>query len=271
LKFSMKHLIFCLLLISNLNAFAQTVTQLDKDLDHAAYLVNYDRREAAFSELNGFIKKHPSNHRAYYLRAINYYKDGNTKSALEDINYALKYRYNSADYHKLKGEILALSQKYKSSAESFETALRFCDTAFANYYFAAKSYYLAEEFQRAENNMKKFLEHHPENDSAKYLYAEILASNNNQIDALKIVNSMQQKGADFYRLRGIVYCKSEMYEYSLKDLNTALDLNPKLTDIYLWRGLAYYFSNKRDLAKADWQTALKYRHFKANNYLEKYR
>lgn len=270
----MKYLFFSLLLIlSFLKVKAQTGenSPLEKELNHIEYLVDNGRENTAFDELNVFIRKHPSNARAYYLRAKNYFNSKSTKAALQDISLALKYKNNVADYHFLKGEILFELSKYKSSAESFDKAFKLCDTLYESCYRASEAFLRAENFSLGEKTSKKYLEKFPDSDSAKLLLAEAYLSQEEEIEALKIVNSVNKKDALFYRMRGIVYNKTQMYELSLTDFNTALDLNPKLTDVYLWRGLSYYFSGEKQKAKSDWNTALEKRLYKANQYLEKYR
>jgi tetratricopeptide (TPR) repeat protein len=259
----MKYFLFVLLLAAGLSVSAQ-----DRgELVNIEYLINNGRGEAVYQDLCEIIKKYPREDKAYFLRAKYYFLTSNHKAALQDIDFALKCRYNNAAYHDLKGGILCLAKKYFQAGMSFETAFK-TDTAFASCrYKAAKAYFDAQKFDKAENVLKNFAD----NDSSKLLLAEIFFENGDVISALKTVNTAEKKSAEFYRIRGIIYCKAEMYEESITDLNAALDLKPSLTDIYLWRGLSYYFSMQKQNAKQDWNTALKFRHFKANDYLEKYR
>ncbi|MBQ3656699.1 MAG: hypothetical protein II956_07635 [Bacteroidales bacterium] len=259
----MKYFLFVLLLAAGLSSVAQE----NQELVNIEYLIDNGRGEAVYQDLCGLIKKHPLEDRAYFLRAKYYFLTSNHKAALQDVDYALKYRHNAAAYHDLKGEILCLGKKYFQAAMSFETAFK-TDTLFLKCrYKAAKAYFQAKKLDKAES----FIKNYAESDSSKLLLAEIFMEKQDVISALKTVNTIEKKTAEFYRLRGIIYCKAEMYAESIKDFNAALDFNPSLTDIYLWRGLSYYFSGEKLLAKQDWNTALKYRHFKANDYLEKYR
>ena len=82
---------------------------------------------------------------------------------------------------------------------------------------------------------------------------------------------MPAKNAAFYRSRGIIYLQSETYQFAIDDFNRAIDLDRTLCDIYLHRGLAKYMLGKKEDAKRDWNTAVKNRVYKANDYLEKYR
>lgn len=267
----MRYILFSILLVISLGAGAQQPTALDKDLNYAKYLVDNGKSDFAYSTLNQIIKKHPSCARAYYIRAINYYNDGNTKSAIADIDLAIKRQPRAAEYHSLKGQILYMAQKFSQSGDCFVQSFRLSDTLMSSCYYAARAFCKAEDYDKAESWAAKYIDAYPDCDSAKFLMSEILSCSGDPVGALRIINSMETKGADFYRLRGIAYCKSELYEYSLADLNKALDLNPKLVDIYLWRGLANCKAGNKQAAKADWNTALKFRLYKANDYLEKYR
>ena len=259
----MKHFLFVLLLAAGLSVSAQDRTELV----NIEYLINNGRGEKVYQDLCGILKKYPREDKAYFLRAKYYFLTSNHKAALQDIDFALEYRFNNAVYHDLKGEILMLAKKYFQAGMSFETAFK-TDTLLSECrYKAAKAYLNAQKFDKAENVLKNFAG----SDSSKLLLAEIYSENGDVIPALKTVNTVEKKSAGFYRLRGIIYCKAEMYEESITDLNSALDLDPSLTDIYLWRGLSYYFSGQKQNAEQDWNTALKFRHFKANDYLEKYR
>ena len=259
----MKNFLLAFLLTTGFAAAAQT----EQELVNIEYLINNGRGNAVYSDLNAFIKKYPSNPQAYFLRAKYYFQNKNHKAALQDIDIALKFSPLNADYHELKGGILFLGKKYSQAGESFEKAFQTGNSHENCRYKAAESFFSAKNFQRAETLLKGFAE----NDSAKLLLTKIQSENGDNIAALKTVNTIEKKNADFYFARGVIYGKSEMYERSIDDLNTALDLNPSLTEIYLWRGLSYYFSGQKQNARQDWNTALKHRHFKANDYLEKYR
>ena len=77
------------------------INPYQKDLESAAHLIKTNRTANAFELLNGVIKKHPSCHRAWYLRACAYRVDNNNKSALDDIEHAIKLHSRDAEYWKL--------------------------------------------------------------------------------------------------------------------------------------------------------------------------
>jgi tetratricopeptide (TPR) repeat protein len=240
--------------------------QAQEALVNIEYLIENGRGSSVYQDLNAFIKTHPSNPQGYFLRAKYYFLCENHKAALKDVDFALKYR-QCADYYELKGDVLSLAQKYALSSESFSKALLLDTLRHSCRYKAAKACFLSKNYKEAE----KLLKNRAESDSAKLLLSEIFLEGGDGISALKTVNTVQKHDAGFYRLRGIIYCRTQMYSQSIDDLNAALDLNPSLTDIYLWRGLAYYFSGRKAESRRDWNTALNYRLFKANEYLEKYR
>ena len=60
-------------------------------------------------------------------------------------------------------------------------------------------------------------------------------------------------------------------EYAIRHIQTALDIDPSMSDIYVWRGLAKYQSGDRKGAHSDWEVAVSKRQYEASNLLQKYR
>jgi tetratricopeptide (TPR) repeat protein len=110
-------------MLASLSVAAQS-SDLESDLQYAEYLVNNGKSALAYPALNKIISQSPSTHYAYYLRALNYYNDGNAKSALYDIDQALKRRPLDSDYLALKGDILTLNGKHGKAAENYAKAVR---------------------------------------------------------------------------------------------------------------------------------------------------
>ncbi len=257
-------------MLTTLTATAQR-GDIDGDLQYAEYLVNNGKSALAYSELNKIISQSPSSHFAYYLRALNYYNNGNAKSALYDIDQALRRRPNSADYLALKGDILTLNGKYGKAAEIYAKAVRDEDAPPQRIYAAASAYMRDKDYANAAKYAERLLDLAPDSDSAKMLAAEIFINDNNTTDALRIINTVAAHNAQFHRLRGIAYCKSQMNNYAIADLNAALDIDPTMSDIYVWRGIAKYQSGDRKGAHNDWNVAVSKRQYEASNLLQKYR
>ncbi|MBQ2099081.1 MAG: tetratricopeptide repeat protein [Bacteroidales bacterium] len=253
-----------------LAAVSQTEQQKDA-LQYAAYLVNNGKSALAYPELNKLIAQSPSLHYAYYLRALNYYNDGNPKSALYDIEQALKRRPTDGNYLMLRGDIHILMGKYGKAAESYSKAARDEDAPSQRIYAAALAYLRDNDYANATKYASRLLDATPDSDSAKMLAAEIYIADFNTTDALRLINTVSKHDASFYRLRGIAYCKSQMNDLAINDLNSALDIDPSLSDIYVWRGLAKYQSGDRKAAHSDWNTAISLRQYAAKDMLQKYR
>ena len=257
-------------MIASLSVAAQR-GDIDGDLQYAEYLVNNGKSELAYPSLNKIISQSPSSHYAYYLRALNYYNDGNTKSALYDIDQALKHRPLDADYLALKGDILTLSGKHGKAADNYAKAVRNEDAPPHRIYATASAYLRDKDYANAIKYAERLLDIAPDSDSAKMLAAEIFIDDNNTTDALRLINTVVAHNAQFHRLRGIAYCKSQMIDYAIQDLNAALDIDPSMSDIYVWRGLAKYQSGDRKGAHNDWNIAVSKRQYEASNLLQKYR
>ena len=257
-------------MLASLSVAAQS-SDLESDLQYAEYLVNNGKSALAYPALNKIISQSPSTHYAYYLRALNYYNDGNAKSALYDIDQALKRRPLDADYLALKGDILTLNGKHGKAAENYAKAVRDEDAPPQRIYATASAYLRDKDYANAIKYAERLLDLTPDSDSAKMLAAEIFIDDNNTTDALRIINTVVAHNAQFYRLRGIAYCKSQMNNYAISDLNSALDIDPSMSDIYVWRGLAKYQSGDRKGAHSDWEVAVSKRQYEASNLLQKYR
>jgi tetratricopeptide (TPR) repeat protein len=250
---------------------AQNNTNLSEDIQYAGYLVKNGRMQTAYPLLNNLIINQKRCHEAYYWRALAYTNDGNYKAALSDISQATTISPLNGNYISVKAQILALLGRHKQAAETYQKASRTANAEILWIYMAAKEFQLAHQNDKANSIIENHISEIPNNDTIKLIAAEILANNDNTIDALKILNTVTLQNAQFRLTRGITYCKADMNQYAIDDLNSALDLNPTLSDIYIWRGLAKYQMGKRTEARTDWETAIKHRNYKAKEYLEKYR
>ena len=251
-----------------------TYSQLENDIFSAEHYVNAERTGQALEILDKIIKKYPSCHKAYYLRAKAYVSDQNYKSALQDILRAVKLRPKQTEYLENQANIYFLSQKYALAAQTYVSVLKIDEFAIKNYYNAAKNFYLSSNYVAAIKYASMATQLYPNDEDCILLYSEVLLATGDAISALKVINQAgieKKSPAQFYRLRGLCYLKTETYNFAISDFCNAIDLNNSLTDIYLHRGMAYYLMGEKDLAHKDWQTALKFKHFQANNYLQKYR
>lgn len=247
------------------------VNPYQKDLESAQHLINTNRRGDAFLILNQVIKKHPSAHRAWFVRAHAYFNDGNYKSALSDIEHAIKLNSKNSLYLNTLADILFAQQKYTKAAETWILAIKADEMSVNSYLGLAKAYLKSKSLEKTEKYSRLYLLMFKNDEEAIAILSESLALQGDCMGALKVLNTMPDKNAAFYRSRGIIYLQSDTYQFAIDDFNRAIDLDRTLFDIYLHRGLAYYMLGKKDDAKRDWNTAVKNRVYKANDYLEKYR
>ena len=247
------------------------INPYQKQLESAEHLIIIKRNSDAYELLNKVIKSHPSYHRAWYLRAWAYYKDDNYKSALTDILQAIKIRNKSVEYINLLAQIYYSLQKYEKAAEAWISALNTDERCVDNFCSAAQSFLLAKDYVSAEKYSRLYLVLFPFNSKALNILSESLLQQGDCTGALRVLNMSGDKNAAFYRTRGLIYLQSETYKFAIDDFNRAIDLDNTLYDVYLHRGLAHYFSGHRQEATNDWNTALKHRCYKANDYLQKYR
>ena len=205
------------------------------------------------------------------MRATAYINDGNYKSAVSDLEQAIKLRSRNALYLSALADTYYNLQKYSKAVEMWIAAIKADELLIHNYLNIARASLLAKDYAVAEKYARLYLIMFASNMEAISILSESLAQQDDCVAALKVLNTATKKNATFYRSRGIIYLKSETYQYAIDDFNRAIDLDPTLYDVYLHRGLAYYYTGKKQEAKNDWNIALKNRIFKANEYLAKYR
>ena len=247
------------------------INPYQKQLESAEHLIIINRISDAYEILNKIIKTHPSYHRAWYLRAWAYFKDENFKSALTDILQAIKLRGKNVEYINLLAQVYDSLQKYEKAAEAWLSALRIDERCVDNFRSAAQSLLLAKDYVAAEKYSRLYLVLFPSDSQALNILSESLLQQGDCTGALRVLNMSGDKNAAFYRSRGLIYLHSETYKFAIDDFNRAIDLDNTLYDVYLHRGLAHYFSGHRQEATNDWNTALRHRCYKANDYLQKYR
>lgn len=235
----MKKIILILLILSALPVYSQTSGQLAQDLQYAQYLTNNGRQLLAYTTLNNIIKENRGCAEAYYLRSICYRADGNMKSAESDISQALKLSPLNAKYL-VETASQMLQQKKKTRA--------------------------LEYLNKAVNTDSAYV---MSTDSRKLMAAEIWAESQT-IDAIRTINSVENTSANLYRVKGMAYTAAGQNSQAIELLGKAIDVDPKLTDCYIWRGMAHYQNGNSQKAHADWNTAIRKGHTDARKYIERY-
>ncbi len=237
----MRKLLTIIIVLAAMTSTAQVSEQLIRDIQYAEYLVSNNRKPLAYEHLNNIIRTHKTCAEAYYLRALAYRADGNTKSAIRDLQNAMQYGPSTAKYHMENTSLMLQLKKYGQAYASLQKAMQ-CDSALTT-----------------------------ESDHNKLVSAETMAINGATIDAIRIINTVDTRSGQYYRIKGIAYTKAGLNDEAIQTLGLAIDTDPKLTDCYIWRGMAHYQSGNTSKAHADWQTAIRKREYDARIYLEKYK
>lgn len=187
--------------------------------------------------------------------------------ALKEINQAIEIS-PEAVYYQVQGDIYFALQKYAEAYASYEKVNQSSMASAATFYAAAKTKELIEGADKKEavalmdSAIAKFNKPYG-NDAAPYLYERARMKNelkqyreavidyNNFYDA-----TMGQVSAEFYLIREQAEMQCRMYQQAINDINKAVELEPKNTELWIEKGGVHLRVNQPEEAMKALRTAL---------------
>jgi tetratricopeptide (TPR) repeat protein len=199
------------------------------------YFLARQRWDDALDMLNKRLEKGRGSHWLFALRGEAYYGLGSFKSAEADYSEAIKRSKRNSNYFVGRAKTRIKLLQYKAALRDVNIAMDLnagdpkCLTIKAE---ALKGMSKAEE---AAENLKLYLSFYPNDIYALRLLALNAFESSAYLDALfalsKVINS-GKADASCYELRGLIYIKSNSWEFAQSDFLNAISKDPKRAKTY---------------------------------------
>ena len=230
----------------------------DLKVEMAARELEVKNYDLALTLLDELIEDRSYREQPWYLRSLLLYERGVVRSALDDINRAIKEDDGVAYFYALKAKILLKIGRDKKALKIVQKAIELNPYDPDNYGIAAKAALKLERYEEGLAYAENFLTGYPQKPEALFIYARFIFGNGSCMKALPPINKAIKKRSrnpEYYFLRAQIYQKCKVYAQAAKDYGMCLDFWPQHHKVYLGRGICrYHTGNKkgscRDLERA---------------------
>lgn len=245
----------------------------EKKLDEAKYQISKNDYATAFDILDKLIIKNKKRHRAYEIRGDLLKLNKDYKNAAISYLKASEIKKHNLTYKIKTADAFYLIKKYKRAENIYNEIV-------ANKYYnpeilinKTKNELELKKYLDAKQSVNLFLSFFPDNAEAYYLSGKIHSVNNENIAALEDFNrSIAQDNSkpEYFTSCGDAYLKTKTYKSAVYSYSMALDLNPKLPEVWYKKGLAEIKLYKYSEACEDLKKAKSMNYNKADDLLFKY-
>ena len=163
-------------------------------------------------------------------------RQGMLTEALEAVGRALALDPEQASFHFLRGSIFRNLDNTRRAEEAFENAVRFAPGTGEGYLGLADLYQSSQQFEKAVQALRSYLELHPSDIQALYLLGSNLIYQNKMEVALEVLNQVNGLDADharaWFRKAHVEAQKPETMEVARASYQKSLELDPAYA--YCW-------------------------------------
>ncbi len=167
----------------------------------------------------------------YFRQAENLYAEKKTDEAITYLDKALEMDPRHLEAYVLRGFIRYGSHKYVEAIQDNLKALEVDPRCQQAHYLAGKSYGRLKNEKKALKHLEKAAELLPEDDRVYNSIGLIYVGKDysKALEQIRRAINLYPKMAEYYANRGMVYEKLEKIELARKDYEKALKINPKYT------------------------------------------
>ncbi|MBN1251753.1 MAG: tetratricopeptide repeat protein [Bacteroidales bacterium] len=228
------------------------------DAEYAYSLKNYDEAENIINEL---LDKYNKSYKAFYIRGLINFNKKNLKQALSDFESAINLNKKDINLNLDYALCLVELNKTKKAFEIYEDILKNDSTELKAFYGRAKLGLATNNLANAQSDIEYYLQYYPDNEDVNYLAAQIDFKAGDFLSAIpkfgKLIKINPAK-EEYFIGRANCYMKTETYKYAIFDYSMALDLNPKLSEVYYQKANAHYKIGQIEQACANWNYSYRY-------------
>lgn len=233
------------------------------------YMDRYDA-DKALTILESAFTNGMTNPDLFFMRGkINLNQD-HYAPAISDFTSAINLDKGNSEYIYYRGLANLGAKHYKNAADDFTGVLKNHPEYFDVYLARAKAYAGLEEYVRAVQDVRLYLNYFGSDQAAIFQCGEYCFQQGDYINALKYFNINMQNNAEnasYYKARGKTYTMTRTYQYAIYDLTMSLDLDPSDGETWLYLGIAMLATGDRTAACSDFEKALRSGETKALKYM----
>ncbi|RLD54974.1 MAG: hypothetical protein DRJ01_17320 [Bacteroidetes bacterium] len=247
-------------------------TKNEIKLSQAEYLIKNKEYNKAINELTDITLSRKRSYKAYSLLGKTYLLSKNYKSSIYNYTKAIKIKKNKYQYYYNRAKAYYKTKKYKKSLSDINTAIKLMPTQLCLYYDKALYEFALKNYEPALADAKFYLKYFYKDYKAIFLSGQIYYEQNDYLNALLSFNKTLTLHVDakYFVARGNTYLKTKTYKYAEHDYAMALDLNPRMGNVYFNKGIARLEQGNKKGACYDFMKALDLGYMKADDYLRRY-
>jgi len=245
----------------------------EKKLDEAKYQISKGDYATAFDIIDKLIIKNKKRHKAYEMRGDLLLLTKDYKNAATAYLKASEIKKHNLTYKTKAADAFYFLKKYKRAENIYNEIIT------DKYYNPeillnkTKNEIEIKKTAEAKQSINLFLSFFPDNAEAYYFSGKIHSSDNENIAALEDFNRSIEKDdskPEYFISCGDSYLKTKTYKSAVNSYSMALDLNPKLAEVWYKKGVAEIKLYKYAEACEDLKKAKSMNYNKADDLIFKY-
>lgn len=247
-------------------------TKTEIKLSYSEYLLQNKEYDEAINNLKDIIKSRKRSYRAYSLLGKTFLNNKDYKNSIYYYTKAIKIKKNKYQYYSQRAQAYYQIKKYKKSLDDINKAIELKPTELSLYYAKALYEFALKNYDTALDNAKFYLKYFYKDYKALFLCGQIYYEQNDYLNALLSFNKTLSLHIDakYFVARGNTYLKTKTYKYAEHDYAMALDLNPRMGNVYFNKGIARLEQGNKKGACYDFMKARDNGYMKADDYLRRY-
>lgn len=245
-------------------------SEYELSIENIHYLVKNDKLVYAIEEFEKIIEQYPERDDAYYLRSQIYFMLKDYSSASYDLDNAIKYNPENYLYYYDRGVVNKMQRKNKKALSDFSLAIKLKPDFIPSYLERGLISLKMQYYKESIDDISFYLKFYELNEEALYsagLLYNYLNMYQNSLIVLNNLITINPGKTDYFVARIEAYEGLFDYMGMVKDCNSALDLDPSNGLVFYKRGLAKNNLKDNSGACSDWNNAVKFGYFEANEYI----
>ncbi len=239
-------------------------------LKEVQYYIDRNDADKALAILESAIANGMMNPDLFFMRGKIFLEKNHYAPAISDFTSAMNLDRNNTEYMQNRGLANLGAARYKDAVNDFTGVLRNHPEYFNIYLARAKAYAGMEDYNRAVQDVRLYLNYFGSDQAAIFQCGEYCFQQGDYINALKYFNINMQNDAEnaaYYKARGKTYTMTRTYQYAIYDLTMSLDLDPSDGETWLYLGISMLATGDRIAACSDFEKAIRAGETKALKYM----
>lgn len=212
----------------------------DLKVEMAEQELNVKNYDLALQLMDELVEDKPYRDKPWYLRSKLLFDEGVYRSALDDINSAIKEEERDPLYYGHRAEVYLKLEKPNKALKDALKAIALADYDPRWYELAVRTGLANEKYEEVKELAEFYLQALPEKENSHYYMAAIVYNTGSCMHALPHINNaiaLQDRNPEYYYLRAQIYQSCKVYKQAIVDYNMCLDFWPRKAELYLGRGI----------------------------------